>query len=197
VAVKYRSLGKNRLLDVDRLQKTLAKAFEEILADHPFLDTTKDLNGDLFKAHVDSIITFYRFKAEGFDNVKFDQASQMASYDHKAVEVKTIKKFKKEWDKAEDKDGLLDKYVLDKMAGAAEKKTRSTSGDSLNRLLAALNEYFETRDVSGLNWIGEQIQVLDQTIFQKAYGHLSWLKKKLRNPPKSKKSSKRKKRGKK
>jgi hypothetical protein len=192
-AVKYRSLGKNRLLDVDRLQKTLNLSFEEILKKHPFIDTTQDLDGDLWKAHVDSIITFYRFKTEGVDNVKFDQASQMASYDHKAVEVKTAKKFKKEWDKAGDKDALLDKYVLDKMAGTAEKKTRATSGDSLNRLLAVVNSYFETRDINDAEWIEEQRELLDQAIFYKAYGHLAWLKKKLKkSPSKSKKSRKKK-----
>ena len=193
-AIKYRSLGVHRLLEVDRLQKTLNKTFEDILSDHPFLDTTQDLDGDLFKAHVDSIITFYRFKTEGVENVKFDQASQMASYDHKAVEVKTIKRFKKEWDKAENKDALMDKYVLDKMTGAAEKKTRTTTGESLNRLLAVLNSFFETRDLNDPDWIREQIQVLDRTIFQKAHGHLAWLKKKLTPPRKRKKSSKKKKR---
>ena len=188
-AVKYRSLGKNRLLDVDRLQKTLNLSFEEILKNHPFMDTTQDLDGDLWKAHVDSIITFYRFKTKGVENVKFDQAAQMASYEHKAVEVGTITKFKKEWDKAKDKDGLLDKYVLDKMAGAAEKKTRTTSGESLNRLLAVLNSYFETRDINDAEWIEEQRELLDKTIFYKAYGHLTWLKKKLKkSPSKSKKN---------
>jgi hypothetical protein len=194
-AVKYRSLGKNRLLDVDRLQRTLNRSFEEILKDHPFLDTTKDLNGDLFKAHVDSILTFYRFKNAGVNNIKFEQAAQMASYDHKAVEVGTIKKFKKAWEKADDKDALLDKYVLDKMAGAAEKKTRTTSGDSLNRLLAVLNDYFEIREVNDPDWIRDQKQLLDRSIFQKAYGHLTWLKNKLRDSGrKSKRSRKRKRR---
>ena len=190
-AVDYRSLGKNRLLDVDRLQKSLKKSFEEILAEHPFPDTTQDLDGSLFKTHVDAIITFYRFKDAGVDNIKFEQSALMAQYDHKAIEVGVIKKFKKAWDKANDKDALLDKYVQDKMAGVDEKKSRTTSGESLNRVLALLNNYFETRDLNDPDWINEQKEVLDLPLFHEVYGHLTWLKKKLRkSPSKGKKVSK-------
>lgn len=193
MAVKYRSLGKNRLLDVDRLQKTLNRSFEEILKDHPFLDTTQDLNGDLFKAHVDSIISFYRFKAAKVDNIKFEQAAQMAQYEHKAVEVDTINKFKKKWDGEPDKDAFLERFVLDKMAIAVGKASKDVSGESLDRILVRVNEYFKERDINDSNWIRELKELLDSKIFYEAYGNLTRLKKKLEKSPRKNKKARNKK----
>lgn len=181
-AIKYRSLGVNRLLDVDRLQRTLGKSLDEILKEHSFLDTAQDFSGELFKARVDAIITYYRFINAGVDNIKMEQALQLAQYFHKAVEVKEVNRFKKKYDEAADKDVFLEKYVMDKMALTEDEKSITVSEKSLDKMLSELNDYFEKR-INDSEWLTDLKDLMDRNIFDKAYGHLTWLKKKLKHHP--------------
>lgn len=194
-AWKYRSLGVNRLLEVGRMEKILKKSLDKILEEHGFPDTSLDLGGDLFKVTADSIITLYRFKNEGVTNITLDQASQMVQFIHEDIPVKEIKRFKKKYDEAPEKDAFLDKYIMDKMYVEGTKLARTPSGDSLNRILATFNEFFEEKDIGDVAWIKEEREILDRQIFYDAYGHISWIKKKLIDPQKKpKKTSKRRKR---
>jgi hypothetical protein len=171
------------------------KSLDEILREHSFLDTTEDLAGSQFKTRIDAILSYYRFIAEGIDNIKMDQVLQLVQYSHKDIEVKEVKRFKKKYDEATDKNAFLDKYIMDKMYFEGTKVARTPSGESLNKLLAELNEYFGAKDPNDAEWIKEETEFLDRNIFYVAYGHLAWLKKKLKeSPQKTKKSSKKKKR---
>ena len=193
-AKKYRSLGVNRLLEVDRLERSLGKPLDEILRSHSFLDTSEDLAGSLFKTRIDAILSYYRFIAEGIDNIKMDQVLQLVQYSHKDIEVKEVKRFKKKYDEATDKDQFINKYVMDKGALAEGATVRSVSQESLNKILADVNDYFDRR-VNDSEWLEELEELLDLNIFHNAYGHLTWLKKKLRaRPHKRQKSGKKKKR---
>jgi hypothetical protein len=193
-AIKYRSLGVNRLLEVDRLEKDLGKSLDEILRDHSFSDTTQDLCGNLFKVHVDAIVSYYRYIKAGVDKIKVEQVLQIVQYGHQAIEVKEVKRFKKKYDEATDKDAFLEKYVMDKMAFTGDGTNKSVSEEGLNKMLAELNDYFKKR-LNNSGWLKDQKELLDLNIFYRAYGHLTWLKKKLRaHPPKGQKSTKKKKR---
>ena len=193
-AIKYRSLGVNRLLEADRLERDLGKSLDEILRDHSFFDTTQDSGGDLFKTHVDAIVSYYRFINAGVDKIKMEQVLQIVQYGHQAIEVKEVRRVKKRYDEAADKDAFLEKYVLDKMAFTGNETNKSVSEESLNKVLAELNDYFEKR-LNDSEWLKDQRELLDLNIFYRAYGHLTWLRKKLRaHPPKGQKSTKKKKR---
>jgi len=193
-AIKFRSLGVNRLLEVDRLERDLGKPLDEILKEHSFLDTSEDLGGSLFKTQVDGILTYYRFIKAGVDNIKMEQALQLVQYSQKDIEVKEVKRCKKKYDEATDKNQFINKYVMDKMALTGDMVSKSVSQESLNKMLAELNDYFEKR-VNHSEWLKNQKELLDLNIFYRAYGHLTWLKKKLRaRPPKGQKSTKKKKR---
>jgi len=193
-AIKYRSLGVKRLLEVDRFQRALKKSLDDILKEHSFLDTIEDLGGDLFKARVDAIITYYRFTKAGVDKMIMEQALQLAQYFHKAIEVNEVNRFKKGYDEAPDKDAFLDKYVMDKMTLTGDETDRTVSAKSLSKRLAELNDYFEER-INDSEWLTDLKEFLDRSIFDEAYGHLTWLRKKLKTrPPKGQKSTKKKKR---
>ena len=193
-AIKYRSLGVNRLLEVDRLERDLGKSLDEILKEHSFDDTTEDFGGSLFKTRIDAILTYYRFRKAGVDNIKMEQALQLAQYDHKDIEVKEVKRFKKKYDEAADKEVFINKYVMDKKALTGDGTIKSASEESLNKVLAELNNYFEKR-LNDSEWLKDQKELLDLNIFYKAYGHLAWLKKKLKDRSrKRQKSGKKKKR---
>jgi hypothetical protein len=181
-AIKYRSLGVNRLLDVDRLERALEKSLDDILKTHAFPDTSEDFGGILFTAQIDAILSYYRFKNVAVDNITMEQALQLAQYFHKAVEVREVKRFKKGYDEAPDKDAFLNKYVMDKMAVTGDGEAKSVSGESLNKILAGLNDYFQER-VNDSEWLGNLKKLLDRSIFYESYGHLTWLKKKLMARP--------------
>ena len=193
-AIKYRSLGVNRLLEVDRLERDLGKSLDEILREHSFLDTTQDFGGSLFKTQVNAIVSYYRYIKAGVDKIKMEQVLQIVQYGHQAIEVKEVRRVKKRYDEAADKDAFLEKYVMDKMAFTGDGTNKSVSEESLNKMLAELNDYFGKR-LNNSEWLKDQKELLDLKIFYRAYGHLTWLKKKLRaHPPKGQKSTKKKKR---
>jgi hypothetical protein len=193
-AVKYRSLGVNRLLEVDRLERDLGRTLTEILREHSFLDTTEDFAGNLFKNRIDAILSYYRFIAEGIDNIKMEHALQLVQYSHKDIEVKEVKRFKKKYDEATDKDAFINKYLMDKAALTGDGTIKSVSEESLNKMLADVNNYFERR-VNDSEWLENLEAVLDLNIFSKACSHLTWLKKKLRARPHKHRKSGKKKRG--
>ena len=111
-AKKYASMGKKRLLILDKLRKDEDKeTYEALFEDHPipeevengllddeqirqnpFPDSTEDFEGDLLKEHVDALITFHRLKKAGINFVTFDQAYLIAAYKKNAIPSKNRKK---------------------------------------------------------------------------------------------------------
>lgn len=185
VALKYASLGKNRLLDFERARKEFSKesgrekTLHDLLKEHPFLDTTKDMEGDLFKQHVNAIITYYRFREQGIDFITFDQASYAASIKKEAVQVNKIVALEKEldkMDKIEDKEAFLNDYINNKLILPTLEGKMGSSPESLNKLLADFIEYCETVDIGNPAWKEMQKEIISRDIFEKAFGYLSRLR---------------------
>ena len=87
-ARNYASLGKNRLLELERTRKELGKSFNDLFTQFPFRDTTADHDGALFKEHVDGIVTYHRLQKAGVDCVEFDQAALIGAQLNGAITVK-------------------------------------------------------------------------------------------------------------
>ena len=184
-ALKYRPLGKNRLLDFERARKEFSKesgadkTLDDLIKEHPFPDTTKDMEGDLFKQHVNVIITYYRFRKQGIDFITFDQASYGASLYKEPVQVNKIAALKKELDKIdkiEDQKTFLADCFNNKLVLPTPDDGMGQSPKSLNKLLADFIKYCETVDIGSPAWVEMQDEILDRSIVEKAYGYLSKLR---------------------
>jgi len=181
-ALKYASLGKNRLLEFERVRKEFSKtagmdkSLDDLVRKHPFLDTTEDNNGELFKRHVDAIITYYRFKEAGIDLIKFEQASYAASLEKKALEVKRINQIKREFDDAKNKVEFLNDYFKNKIASPVPRESTTDSRESLNKILADLVRYCEVTDIKSQDWIRMQKKILSKEIFLDAYNYMVQMK---------------------
>lgn len=156
-ARKYASLGKNRLIEFDRMKKDLKAPFDEILSTHPFQDTTADFDGTLFKEHVDAIITYYRLQKLDMKYVEFDQASLIAAYLRRPINVNEANDIKKWQDNFADVDEkkAFDFYVLNK-ADFPKDGTRVTKKRiSLSKYIADLVVYSEEANIDDRQWIEE------------------------------------------
>lgn len=178
-ALKYSPLGKNRLLDFERARKEFSKesgadkTLDDLLKKHPFQDIAKDMEGDLFKQHVDAIITYYRFRQQGIDFITFEQSSYAASLYKEPVQVNKITALKNELDKIEDQKTFLADYFNNKLVLPAPEDRIGQSPESLNKLLADFIKYCETVDIDSPAWVEMQNEILDRNLVEKAYGYLS------------------------
>ena len=175
-ALQCASLGKNRLIDFDRVKKFTEKSYGEILTAHPFPDTTMDMEGKLASEHIDGIITYYRFKKAAVDFVEFDQAALMAAYHHGAIEVNKVEKIKERLDQEQNKKEFFEDYVMDKMRFPEERKSVKISWESLNMLLASIVDYHKKVNIEDPEWIRRQREILSESLFTDAFGFLSALK---------------------
>ena len=125
-ALNYASAGKKRLLELDRLRKAENKStiaenkstIDEVINSHALPNTTKDMNGNLLREHIDAIVTMSRLKNAGIDFVDYDQAYLIGAYEHQAIEIKTAEKVKIWLDafKTDDqKKKQFDMLVMNKM----------------------------------------------------------------------------------
>jgi len=173
----YCSLGKNRLLEIDRLRKSLEKDLKEIAAEHPFPDTTDDDSGILTKIHVDAVISFHRLKDGGVDFISFQQASLIASLERSAIligKAKKIGKWLNEFETEEEKKKNFKVYLLDKMtfpSGASVLQKQN----SLVKRLVALNEYKGKINIDNTNEIEKLKRVTPGDYILEAYQFLGLL----------------------
>lgn len=144
LAEKYASLGKNRLLDFYRLQKSTGKSCDDLIKAHPFTDTAEDDEGKVFSRHVGAIITFCRFK-DKVDFVEFAQAQILAAFRQGAIEVGTVKKVAEWLSTKEEQKLAFEEYVQD---GGVLPKAILAGGrqQSLVKILADLNQYESRTD---------------------------------------------------
>ena len=174
-ACKHASLGKHRLLQFNRLRNEGSTPFDVLLREFPFLDTTMDMDGKLFSDHVDALITIGRFRRADID-VGFDQAKLMACYGREAVKVGVIEDLKAQLDLAENKEELLDKFVMDKMQ-LQDGRSASVMGESLAKRLADLDDYLfkrkkQLKDPQYLEGLRASIEEKTLTRVHKALGNL-------------------------
>jgi len=178
----YASLGKNRLLEFDRLKKELKKSYPAILSAHPFEDTTADFDGVLFKEHVDSIITYHRLLDAGIDFIDFDQAALIAAYLHSPIKVKHAKNVK-EWlgkyDETDDKKKAFDFYVFNKGSFLDTDPNSPRKSISLTQYIADLVVFSEKADIDNDQWIQEQKEKISDGELVKVYQFISRLAEKL------------------
>jgi len=116
----------------------------KIIEEFPFSETTMDMDGKLFSDHVDTIITLDRFLNAGIDYVQFDQAKLMACYGREAVKVGVIGDLKAQLDLVDNKEELLDMFVMNKMQ-LQDGRESSGMGQSLAKRLADLDDYLSKK----------------------------------------------------
>jgi hypothetical protein len=201
-AKRYASMGKKRLLMLDKLrnveeQKTYEDLFrdnpipeevEEILPTYeevnknPFPDSTEDLEGNLLKEHVDGLITYHRLLNAGIDFASFDHAYLMAAYKNNAITIKKIEEVS-EWlktkgDKKEQKKWFED-YVMNKMAIPGTEAKTNPPRDSLNYLLANLLVFRDRTDLTDEVWLTNQKTIIDQDLLRQSRIYLQTIAQKL------------------
>jgi hypothetical protein len=153
-ATKYSSLGKNRLLQVDRIQGK--DQYEEIIMQHPYPDITQDKQGTVFNEHTDAAVTLYNLKQGGIDFADFDQAYLLSCCNKHWIEQKTIKKIKGWLDKfptLETKKEAFENYVMNKMVFPSDSTYQPVGNvQSLNAILSNLILYYENHIEGQAEW---------------------------------------------
>ena len=189
-AKKYASMGKKRLLNLDKLRKdenkdTFNALFEDYpipeeveesfqpdaqVRQNPFPDTTEDFEGDLLKEHVDALITLQRLKNAGINFATFDQAYLIAAYKKNAVPIKTANKIAN-WLNGKGTTVRTQKkwfynLVLNKMVfpDSVRQSQQPSTRDSLNYTLANFVDYCKDCNFDDERWITQQKELLDETI---------------------------------
>lgn len=157
-AIKYSSLGKNRLLQVDRLQNK--EQYKEIIQQHPYPDITEDKKGLIFSEHTDAAVTLYNLKQGGIDFAEFDQAYLLSCFNKHWIEQKTVKKIKDWLDTfptPEEKESAFDDYLLNKMVFPSDREYQVVGSlQSLNTILSNLINYYKTYIQQGqTDWIAD------------------------------------------
>jgi hypothetical protein len=194
-AKKYASMGKKRLLIIDKLRKVEDKAtYEALFEEHPipeeaeegllddeeirqnpFPDSTEDLEGDLLKEHVDAVITYKRLKTAGINFVTFDQAYLVAAYKRDAITIKNTKKvanWLQEKGTVRTQKRWFDILVLNKMVFPDRQSRQNAPSDSLNSMLNDFVKYCKDRDFRDQEWIAQQKEIIDDEFVIKANRYL-------------------------
>lgn len=186
-AKKYASMGKKRLLILDKLRKDDNKeSFEELFEDHPipeevkesfptedqiqenpFPDSTEDFEGELLKEHVDAKITLQRLRKAGLDFASFDQAYLIAAYNRNPIPVEKAKKVAA-WvngkGSEENKKKWFDILVLNKMISPEHQSREKSTRESISSILANFVDCCMKSDFKDQEWITLQKTLLDKDI---------------------------------
>jgi hypothetical protein len=194
-AKKYASMGKKRLLALDKLrkdenEKTFDVLFEdhpipeevedsvlndEELKDNPFPDSTEDHEGGLLKEHVDALITYHRLKSAGINFVSFDQAYLIAAYKRNAISIKraeNVAKWVKEKGTVRTQKKWFNFLVMNKMVSPNRKPGQSAPSESLNSMLNNFVEYCKDRDFRNQDWVAQQKELISDDFVIQANRYL-------------------------
>ena len=174
----YASLGKNRLLEFYRLKKELGKDYQEILRSHPFEDTTADLEGILFKEHVDSIITYHRLKNAGVEFIEFDQAALIAGFLRGPITVqgsKKVKEFLDTFDNVDEQKHQFENYVINKGVFPENGSVPPRKRISLTQYIADLVVYSEETNIDDSQWLENHKEKISSNEIVKVYQFISRL----------------------
>ena len=202
-AKKYASMGKKRLLMLDKLRKDEHKeTFESLFDDHPipedvedslmtdeqvrenpFPDSTEDFEGDRLNEHVDSLITLNRLKSAGITFATFDHAYLIASYGGNAIPLKKAKKIA-DWlvskGSRRQQKKWFDILVMNKMIFPERSSGTKQAGDSLNYLLANFIKYCDDADFMDQEWLSRQGELIDEDLVRRANNNIKTIARKLR-----------------
>ena len=166
----FAALGKNRLLEFDRLITDDSRSHTDLLNAYPFQDITTDFDGEVFKIHVDTIITLHRFVDAEVDFINYDQAFLIASILGQSIPVKKVNDIS-DWLNAQDnKEEALDDLVMNKMVFPSEESHVRQAEESLNKLLADFIKYDEPANINDEQWLQAQKNEISEEIIIQAYG---------------------------
>jgi len=194
-AKKHASMGKKRLLILDKLKKDEDKdSYEALFSDqpipeevensllsdeqirqNPFPDSTEDFDGKLLKEHVDAVITLHRLKNSGINFVTFDQAYLAAAFKRKPIPINKAQKIaewliKKGTTRTQKK--WFDILVMNKMVFPDRQSRQNAQSDSLNSMLVSFVDYCKNRDFNDQEWLTQQKELIDDDYVKQAYFYL-------------------------
>jgi hypothetical protein len=202
LAERYASMGKKRLLILEKLRKDENKeTFEALFNDdpvseevesslpddkdiknNPFPDSTEDIEGDLLKEHVDAIITLKRLKNEGIPFATFDQAYLIAAYKRDAITIKSAKRIAS-WlnnkGTRPTQKRWFNLFVMNKAVFPDQAGSRRSTGESLNYLLANFNDFCSKYDFTDNEWIEQQKELVDTDIIRQSYSNFKLMARKM------------------
>jgi hypothetical protein len=166
-AIRHSALGKNRLLQVDRLQSK--EQYKEIIEQHPYPDITQDRQGIVFSEHTDAAVTLYNLQQGGIDFADFDQAYLLSCFNKHWIEQKTVKKIKDWLDKfstPERKKEVFEDYVMNKMIFPSESEYQVVGNlQSLTTILSNLILFYENHIQTGQT---EWVSSVNRSTFERA-----------------------------
>ena len=195
-AKRHASIGKKRLLILDKLMKDEDKdSYEALFSDHPipeevedsllndeqirenpFPDSTEDFEGDLLIEHVDAVITFKRLKTAGINFVTFDQAYLVAAYKRDSITIKNAKKIadwlKEKGTTTRTQKKWLNILVLNKMVFPERQSRQSTIRESLDSILINFIDYCNGNDFGNQEWITKQKELASEDIIRQSNFYL-------------------------
>lgn len=176
------SLGKNRLLELDRIDLGDSFTLEEFVGRYPFEDTTADMDGTLFREHVDGIITYKRFEDAGIDFAEFDQAALVAAILHNSITVsraKQINVWLEKEENEENKEETFDDLILNLMVFPYGESGPSPKRQSLTKFLAEVIDYSKDVQFENVDWINSQKNIISKKSIIKAHRFISTLAEKM------------------
>jgi len=168
-AKSFAALGKNRLLEYDRLITDDSQSHMDLLNAYPFQDITADFDGEVFKIHIDTIITLHRFADAEIDFIDYDQAFLIASILGQSIPVKKVANIN-DWLKEQgNKQQALDDLIMNKMVFPSDDAPVQQAEESLNSLLAGLIKYNDEANIEDDEWISEQKGEISEGIILQAH----------------------------
>ena len=201
---KFSPLGKTRLLQLEHIRKAEKMAscedllrecqiYDEIelrvLPDEavknmgvdPFPDASCDIDNELIKHHVDSVITYKRLKKMGISYVNFEQAQLIASHFQKALLVEDAEKVKEYLNKHNEADrpDVFDSLIMDAMKPLSLKSPTKGSGFSLNKVVSDLLRFCKGKNFDDHAWLEKQMEVVDEDLVLQAVNYLNLITTKM------------------
>jgi len=178
-ARNYASLGKNRLLELERIRKELDLSIYELFTRFPFQDTTADQDGSLFKEHADGVVTYHRMRNAGIDFIEFDQAALIGAQLKSAVTKKMATSIFNWLETTENKLQALDDLILNKMVFPDREPTRTVLRKSIRKHLADLVNYSDTLNFENDEWVSSIQEYVSQNELKRAYDFIVIIAEKL------------------
>lgn len=193
---KYSPLGKKRILQLEHIRKVENfKSCEEILAQcppdveiklnaipdsivekmdvQPFPDISYDIEGDLVKHYVDSVITAQRLKKQGINFADFEDAKIIAYYQGQAIpvlEAAQLKEWLEEYPQ-EERQEQFENYLMDRM------RFPSQSGSSgyqwtLDKVVSDFLKFCKENEIDNDDWLEGQRDTIDSDSLIEAFNYL-------------------------
>ena len=183
-AQKYPSLGKNRILELERARKNADKkdidefikdpSFSSIFSDTESTDTTKDFDQKLNKIRLDAVVTLERLKNNNIDWVSNSQALYIAARLGRSINLNETDKIKSNLsnhNNEQDKINSFNNYLLNKLVFPYDDEVKK-SQESLMSLLTKFDKYFRENDIDD-NWIKRNKAKIDMNLIQDVFNNLN------------------------